>query len=192
VKATDTTESFNPSSGDDGKSAYSKLLAQRESEKQADLQKELSQEQHWWEQEVPYYKFTLVTLRDKLMEKAKASGDGISQSADYFQCIPEVFDPNGGDVNVAKIKFQNNTNWSFLVTITAKDIGNRRKLRISCSGGYLEIHADENNLGAEISVPSKNFSDDKVSAMGISKPLIVEGLTILIGAQEEFLSNTNR
>jgi hypothetical protein len=188
------TENFNAPTDDveDVKAVVAKELAQDEAEKQNAILQEQTQEQAWWDAALPSYNHALKSLDIQLAKMAANKGDGISESPDYFNCLPKITDFKMNALDVAKIRFQKETNMNFLITISPKNLASRRNLNITASGAFLEIRTDPQNCGAHVIIPSLHYDKDKVVGINQANEFFDERLNFFINAQAFYLSQTNK
>ena len=194
LNSIEPTENFNVPTGgvDVVKSVVAKELAEDDAEKQKSILQEQTQEQGWWDVALPSYNHALKSLQIQLTKMAADHGDGISCSPAYFDCLPKITDTKIGGLDVARIRFQKETNMNFLISISPKNPANRRNLNLTASGGLLEIRTDPSSCGARISFPSLQYEKDKVVEINKANELIEGKLLFFINAQAAYLSQTNK
>ena len=136
-------ENFNAPTGDIGDFSLkiAKIKSDMVDKAEAENHKVNLDIQKWWDVYLPHYRHTLVVLHDVLASEALKTGDGIVQSADYFQSLPPTIDPKKGGFQIARIGFQKDTNMDFTVTVTGLNGGYLRYLEISCPGCVLQLSA---------------------------------------------------
>ncbi|MGA3284800.1 MAG: hypothetical protein ABSD57_10135 [Verrucomicrobiota bacterium] len=145
-----------------------------------------------WDIYLPYYQHSIAILHDILISKSAITGDGISQSVGYFQCLPSTIDCNIGSLKVAEIGFQKNTNMDFLLTITDLNGANHRKLIIACGGGHLELEpANGDRMWRKLHL-EPDFDDFIEYPITNANELISKSINLLVDGQIYYLSQTNR
>ncbi len=90
-----------------------------------------------WTNALPYYREILISLRDVLYHRAETNGFTIGQPSNYFQSLPFTIDPAAPEFNITQIGYKEDTNWTFVISITA--LKNYRILRITCSSCWIEF-----------------------------------------------------
>lgn len=189
VNPIDKLETFSSDTNADAFSAE-KYFAEKKAAEEKKLKDQSEAEQGWWDGEKPFYKQAIVLLRDRLKKLADKSGDGIAESTNYFDCLPANV-PTENETTLALIRFQNDTNMSFL--IKAKQNGYRRNvLLISASGASLIVHADSQAVGVNLVVPTEKIDDDRVVPLEQGKAMIDEKIPYFISWQEYFLKTQNK
>jgi hypothetical protein len=148
--------------------------------------------QHWWDVYLPHFKHSLTVLHDALADEARKTGDGITQSVDYFQCLPPTIDSKIGELKVAEIGLQKNTNMDFIVSITALTGSDVRYLRISCGGCFLESWLSWGEKFIRDIHIDPDFDNEKEVPIEKANELIDEEMKELIAARYYVLSNTNK
>lgn len=133
---------FVPTNSSEGESILEKI---QEQQSNADLARKLETEKaiyDYWTNALPYYKQTILLLRDGLRDRAKTNNETIETyptPQQFFQCLPGSVSPEDSDKTFGEIKLTRNTNMDF--TISATSLGAQYYgLKISCSSGYLLVH----------------------------------------------------
>jgi hypothetical protein len=198
-------EIFNPDTGaiGDATSPISKLMAENfakiaklkadnDAIKEAEKRKRELNIQKWWDVYLPYYNRSLIVLHDVLAGEAAKTGDGIAQSAGYFQCLPPTIDPKIGELKVAEIGLQKNTNIDFIITITALTDSDVRRLRISCGGCFLESWPSWGDKFIRDIHIDPDFDNEKEVPIEKANELIGDEIKDLVAARYYISSNTNK
>ena len=140
---TQRNEVFNAATEDDADdpvSKFSRIQEQRAEAERIANQRTRDGAAVWWRKFLPFYQRALVELHDALKREADKKGDGLVQTAGYFQCLPSDVDFDTGQFDVATIGLRNDTNMNFTISVTKRDEANNRQLHISCSGGTSTIN----------------------------------------------------
>ena len=184
-------ENFNEGTGvtEDAASQIAKLKAEKVAKIESENRQKNLEIQKWWDVYLPYYQHSLAVLHDVLTSESTKTGDGIDQSVGYFQCLPPAIDPKIGEIKAAEIRFQKNTNMDFLVTIAGLNASGHRQLKISCSGGLLEMYATWGDKFGRTLHVYPDFEDYKDVPIDKANDLILESIKQLVAVQ--ILSNTN-
>ncbi len=173
-------------------SLIEKLKAKKDADTEAQQRQIYLDRIKWWNSYLPYYRRSLVVLRDALHDEAKKTGDGISQSDGYLLCLSSNMDQNVGQIEVATIGLQKNTNMSFMITVAANNSGSHRQLIISCTGGTLEMEPgwlDQFHSTIHIKNPDFDYHVDVPIAKANDQ--INESINNIMDAQRDFINTTN-
>ena len=187
---------FNANTGGeaDAESEFIRLKAKLESENKAKAASEAASEvealNNYWTKAVPYYNRAIVSLRDILLTEAARRGDGIAQSDGYFQCLPPILNSDISGRKLAEIRFQKNTNVDFFIEIKG-DLSAQRPLRVSCSGGLLEIHPNPSMDRMARYINMQGVEQTEAVPIEEADGAVKDGLTMLIGLQEHIMNSTN-
>jgi hypothetical protein len=145
-----------------------------------------------WGNGLDHYRRLLVVLHDDLSKKVEGTGDVISPSQGYYQCMPSNIDPGTGEIKAATIGLQINTNVNFQIKISELNWLGHRQVYVSCAAGNLELYPGTNDdfyaiLNTYLGLPSPGYTTiDKAD------DLVSDNLTSLIAAQYLLLRQTNK
>lgn len=168
-------------------------LAEKRAEEEATKKQTQSDSDFRWQAMLPTYKDCAETFYDMLKKAADRKNQGVSKTATYFQCLPDSIDYRVGETNVAEIRFQNETNIDFRLTIPGCDLAWQRGLKISTGCGYFEIHRNLNfsSEKCDVSIHVPGWDEDASVQVGQTRPLMNEDLALLIDGQIKYGSETN-
>jgi hypothetical protein len=130
------TESNNPENELDNIKAQK--LARIAAQKESELKQKQSDSDDFWNQMLPTYKDCLGTFYDVLKLEANRRNEAIEKSSNYGYLPPSI-NYELEETNMAEIRFQNQTNMDFRVSIL-NFYPALKNLRISGDCGYFEIH----------------------------------------------------
>jgi hypothetical protein len=194
VASVNQFENFNPDTGDaddDISNKMAQIRAEAAAKKEAGHHQRNLAAQQIWQDFLPYCQRSIVVLRDVLSRKASKVGDGIAQSSGYFQCLPPAMDCDTGAIQIAEIRFQKNTNMSFLITVDGLHMDNLRPLIISCNSGILYLEPHGNTLRSFLHL-NPDIDMDKSDKMTNADNIISQAINDLVAGESAFLSNANK
>jgi hypothetical protein len=145
-----------------------------------------------WVVYLPYYKRSLIVLHDTLLRQATKESDGIEQSEGYFQCLPASIDVTNGEIKLAEIKFQKNTNMDFLIKLSGLATGSHRSLKISSGGCEIDMEAEWGDYYHRILRIGSDFNDMKRVPIAEADDFIPSAINDLIDARKYSLVITNK
>ena len=196
-------ETNTPSTGinEDAESELNKAKIQKRAEIEARDHKNGLDNQSTWKNNLPLFNHSLESLYDNLNIEAAKRGDSIKKISGYFGCLPSTIDFKMEETDVTEIAFDTETNLHFIFAITKGSIVGStiqpNGLKIKCSCGFLELQPfwfmSGNHLHRIIHIPG--YDDDTTNdSMSIdkSRELIEKGVKILIAAQIDYLTRTNK
>jgi hypothetical protein len=164
-------------------------LAQLKDEKQLRIRNMEDMALASWTNNLATYRYALKSLYDIMKSEATRRNDSITLTTDYLNSLPPTIDHSNKEIEVAVIKFTNQTNMDFHIVITGEFrsgeyIMQKRGLRISCGCGNLRFESmGPGNLSLSLQIPD----GDSPSPWNVDHELISKKLKILVAAQIEYL-----
>jgi hypothetical protein len=148
-----------------------------------------------WNLYRPYYIHALTVFRDTLKSIGDKTGDGITQSANYSDCLPILpIAATNGEVTLAFIGLQKNTNMDFNIMLGGLETGFHRELIISSGGCYVELEPEWGQTFHRILHTDTEPPVDDTTNVPINQAdeLMLKGSKEIIGAREYILSQQNK